>query len=154
MANLYEIKKEILNCRDPETGEIIDEAALMALTIERDLKVENVALWIKNLAAEAKAYKDEKDAFAQRQKTAENKAESLKKYLGTALEGQKFKSTRVSVSYRRSESVECDDLGQVDDEYLKYREPDINKVKIKEAIKAGIQVDGCKLVEKQNIQIR
>ena len=77
MASLYEIEEQILNCVDLETGEIIDEEALANLSMERDTKVENIALWIKNLLAEAKMVKEEKDNLANRQKVCENKAESL-----------------------------------------------------------------------------
>ena len=79
--NLYDIDAKIMECVDVETGEIIDEDMLNALTMERDAKVENIALWIKNLKAEAEALKVEKDAFAKRQKTAENQMNSLKQYL-------------------------------------------------------------------------
>lgn len=55
--NLYEIDKAILACIDPETGELIDEAALQDLQMERTQKIKNVALWLKNLNASAAAYK-------------------------------------------------------------------------------------------------
>ena len=71
--NLYEINKEMLGCWDAETGEILDEARLDELQIERDEKIENIACWIKNLRAEKDALKAEKEVFAQRQKTVENK---------------------------------------------------------------------------------
>ena len=46
---LYEIDEQILNCIDAETGEIIDADMLNALQMERDAKIEGVALWIKDL---------------------------------------------------------------------------------------------------------
>ena len=49
---LYEIDEQILNCIDAETGEIIDADMLNALQMERDAKIEGVALWIKDLKAE------------------------------------------------------------------------------------------------------
>lgn len=75
---------------DPETGELIDEAAFEqteALQLARDAKIENVALWIKNLNSDAEALKAEKEAFAAREKAAKNKAESLKRWLAFALVG-------------------------------------------------------------------
>ena len=86
---LYEIDEAILNCIDTETGEIIDADQLDKLQMERDTKLENVACWIKDLKAEAEAIKTEKQILANRQKVAENKAESLKKYLAYALDGKK-----------------------------------------------------------------
>ena len=102
--NLYDIEKEIMECIDEETGEIIDIEKLDALTMERDTKIENICLWIKNLKADAVALKAEKDHFAARQKAAENKAESLTKYISNFLNGDKYKSARVTVSYRKSEA--------------------------------------------------
>ena len=55
MSSLYEINEAILSCIDLESGEIIDEAALEALQMQRDEKIENVGLWIKNLVAESSA---------------------------------------------------------------------------------------------------
>ena len=99
---LYEIDNEIMNCIDEETGEIIDLDRLNALEMERDKKIGNVACWIKDLKAEAEAIKAEKQALDKRQKAAENKAESLKTWLQTVLEGEKFKDSRCSISYRKS----------------------------------------------------
>ena len=45
---LYEIDNAILECIDLETGEIIDTDKLDALQLERETKIENVALWIKD----------------------------------------------------------------------------------------------------------
>ena len=103
---IYEINNEIMNCIDMETGEVIDTDKLNDLQMERDAKIENVALWIKELKAEAEAIKNEKQALAERQRVAENKAESLKNWLSYALNGEKFKTAKCSISYRNSESVE------------------------------------------------
>ena len=98
MATLYEINQEILNCVDMETGEIIDMDKLGELQLAFDVKVENIALWIKNLLSDAEAIKAEKNRLAERQKSCENKAKSLKEYLNTYLGGQKFKTPKVSIS--------------------------------------------------------
>lgn len=157
--NLYEIEQEIMSCVDEETGEVIDFEKLNALTLERDRKIESLALWVKNLKAEADAYKKEKDSFAQKQKSAENRAEQIKKYLSGYLNGTAFKSTRVSVSFRTSESTEVFDLnalmGYDDcDSYLKYKDPEPDKTAIKDAINSGIKLPGCRIVENNNIQIK
>ena len=63
---LYEINNAIIQelegAVDPETGEIVDEALLAEyeqLQLDRETKVENVGLYIKNLEADAKAIRDE-----------------------------------------------------------------------------------------------
>ena len=147
---IYEINEGILNCIDPETGEIIDIDRLNDLQLERDAKIENVACWIKELKAEAEAIKAEKLVLAERQKVAENKAESLKKWLAYALQGEKFKTAKCSVSFRKSEVVEITDEGlnnlmKEHDELLTYKAPEPNKKAIKDAIKDGLSVQGVRL---------
>lgn len=156
---LYEIEQEILACVDLETGEIIDPEKLESLELERDRKIEGIALWVKNLDAEAKAYKEEKDSFAQKQKVAENKAKSLKEFLSHYLDGTAFKSTKVNVSFRNSKAVDVfsmDELMNYDDcdSYLKYSEPTPDKTAIKNAINSGVEIPGCRIVENSNIQIK
>lgn len=156
--NLYEIEKEIMSCVDMETGEIIDCEKLDALTMEREHKIENIALWVKNLEADAKAYKEEKDGFAQKQKAAENKAKSLKEYLSRFLAGTSYKSTKVNIGFRKSESVDVFSLESLIEygnaDYLKYKEPEADKTAIKTALKSGANIPGCILVESNNIQIK
>lgn len=151
---IYEINEQILNCIDLETGEIIDIDRLNELELERDAKIENVACWIKELKAEAEALKAEKMAFAKRQQVAENKMESLKKYLAYALDGQAFKTTRASVTFRKSQAVEIADIYKLDENYLRYKEPEADKTAIKEAIKQGKTVAGATLVENTSIIIK
>ena len=152
--NLFEIDSAILDCCDMETGEIFDEVKFEELALERDVKIENICLWIKNLKAEAEALKAEKDVFAQRQKATENKMESLKKYISTYLDGAAFKTSKVAVSFRKSESVELEEGANIPDEYLRFKEPEVNKTELKKALKDGKHIDGVCLVEKQNIQIK
>lgn len=155
--NLFEIDSAILDCVDVETGEIFDAVKFEELAMERDVKIENICLWIKNLKAEAEALKAEKDAFAQRQKAAENKMESLKKYIASYLDGAPFKTAKCAVSFRKSESVEIDEgvnVANIPDEYLRFKEPEVNKTELKKALKAGKRIEGVSLVEKQNIQIK
>lgn len=145
---LYEINQAILDTIDPETGEIVDVDKLSELQMEREQKLEGVALWIKNLNAEAEAYKAEKEAFAEREKAAKNKAESLKKWLAYALNGQKMSTQKVAISFRKSESVEIEDEERVITYAQKNGRDDLL------SYKTGKEIPGAVLVEKQNIQIR
>ena len=142
-------------CCDMETGEVIDPERLEALQMERDTKIENVALWIKNLESDALAYKAEKDAFAAREAAARKKAEDLKKWLVMALEGQKFSTSRCAVSFRKSEIVEVEDVSLIPAELLKVKTTvEANKTAIKEALKNGQEISGCSLIQKLNTQIK
>lgn len=157
--NLYEIDHAILDCVDMETGEIVDIDALNALEMERNAKIENIALWIKNLLSDAEQMKIEREVLAERKEAAENKAENLKKYLTGYLNGSKFSTARVAISFRKSKSVDVTDINQIMNmsdagSYLKYAEPTPDKTAIKQAIESGKTIPGCSLVEKQNIQIK
>ena len=155
MRPLYEINNEILDCVDLETGEIIDEERLAALEMERDAKIEGIILWRKDLMAEADAVKAEGKKLYERARVFENKAEQLKKYIEHALEGNKFKTERCSVSYRKSSSVVIDNLLCIENAYLKpFSEDWISKSKIKEALDAGKEVNGAHIEEKQSIIIK
>lgn len=152
--NLYEIDSAIMDCVDMETGEIIDMEALENLQMERDRKIEGIGCWIKNLLADVKALKEEKDNLAARQKAAENKAASLKAYLSSYLNGEKFKTAKVSISYRKSDSVNIAEGAVIPEEYLKYSEPTPDKIGLKAALKSGEKIQGISLVTSNNIQIK
>lgn len=155
---LFDINKAILDFEyeiDEETGEILNAEALDQLQMAREDKIEGVGLWIKNLTAEAEAVKKEKDAMADRQRRLEKKVESLKRYLEWALQGEKFSTPRISMTFRRSESVYIPDETELDDRFVNItmvKKPD--KKLIKDTLKAGLEVPGAELVTKQNLQIK
>lgn len=156
---IYEIDQAIMECVDLETGEIIDTEQLDKLQMERDTKLENVACWIKDLKSEAEALKNEKQALAERQRVAENKAESLKKWLAYVLDGQKFSTSKCAVSFRKTEVVEVtteglNNLMEDHDELLTYKAPEPNKTAIKQAIKDGLNVEGVQLVQNTSTIIK
>lgn len=155
MANLYEIDQGILSCIDLETGEVIDPERLENLQMERNQKIENVVLWIKNLESDALAIKAEKEALAKRQVAALAKAEQLKEWLGKALEGQKFSTARCAVSFRKSTKLEVLDADCIPKKFMVETvtvKPDA--VAIKDYLKMGYEVNGCRLIVNQNVQIR
>ena len=110
---------------------------------------------MKNLLSESEALKAEEKAFAERRKSAESKAESLKRYLDTALKGQKFNTTKVAISYRKSTSVDVLDVSKLPQEYQVVKtEVVADKKAIGDALKAGGSVAGATLVEKNNLSIK
>lgn len=157
MATLYEIIDLIERFDyqfDEETGEMLNAKDLDELELAKSEKVENCCLYIKNLLADAEAYKREKESFADKQRRAEKKAEGLKAYVEYCLNGDTYKSDRVNVSYRKSTQVVVDDISQVDDKYLKYSAPTVDKARVKKLLANGTEIKGCTLVEKNNISIK
>ena len=160
---LYEINNAIQdvldNALDPETGEILDDALMASydqLRMDRNEKIENIGCFIKNLEADAKAIREEEKSLADRRRAAENKAEHLRNYLQFCLAGEKFQSPRLAVSFRKSKKLEFDEahLYDIPDDYLRYKEPELDKKRITEALKAGEIIEGCKLVDNVSMIIK
>ena len=103
---LYEIDEAIMNLFDPDTGECVDYDALESLQMERDRKIEGIALWIKDLEADAVKIRNEEKALAERRRSMESKADNLTKFLaGVVGEGNRFSTSKCAISWRKSESV-------------------------------------------------
>ena len=154
---LFEINQQIINAIefgcDPETGEIIDAAALDALEMAKEEKTENIILLIKDLTAENKAISEEEQALAKRRRAGENRVEWLKNYLMASLDGEKFKTPRCSASYRKTASVSIIDESAIPSEYIRTKtEP--NKMAIKDALKAGETVPGATLEDRVSLIIK
>ena len=157
MSALYEIDLAILDCVDPETGEVIDPERLDGLIMERTAKIENVALWVKNLESDAVAFDAEKAVFEARAEKARAKAEKLRAWLARACDGQKFATGKCEISFRKSESLEVSDISKIPAEYIRTKTTtttSADKNAIKAAIKSGQEIGGCTLVEKLNAKIQ
>lgn len=153
---LYEIDKSISDLIDPETGEILDYEAFESLQMEREQKCENIACWIKNLNAEATAIREEEKTLADRRRAAENKAERLKMYLRLALNGQKFSTSKVAVSYRNSRRVFIGDEAEFLREHPEYAriKTEIDKASITDALKSGEIIPGAILEDNISVIVR
>jgi len=163
MRALYEIDEEILSCVDQETGEILDTEKLDALQMEREEKLEGVALWVKDLKAEADAVKAEADKLTARKKALDNKIESIKTWLMMALGGEKLKTPRCNVYQTHSQRLKVvnetalvsfiqtlNDPGQ----FLRFPEPELRKDEIKKALKDDYEIPGASLEETESIVIK
>ena len=163
MRALYEIDADIMNCVDTETGEILDIDRLEALNMERDNKIEGVALYVKQLQAEADAIKAEEKALAQRRKSKENLLTGYADWLKNVLSGQSFETAKVALGFRKSTACEVTgcELDLIEfleksgyDDCVKYGSPEIIKSKITKLLKDGVEIPGAVLVEKSNLQIK
>lgn len=151
--------EDILNAVDPETGEaLFDLEALEELQMARETKIENLALAVKNMVAEAAAIKAEEDALYKRRKAVEANADRAKRYLTeVCMEG--YKSPRVVVAYRNSTALKLDDgfLEWAKKEapgLLREKDPEPDKKQITDAIKQGVNVPFAEMVAKRTIQIK
>lgn len=157
--SIYDIDAAIVSLIDTETGEVTDEEAFDALQMERDAKVENIGLLLKNTVAEAKAIKEEEQALSARRKTAENKVERLRNLLAYALNGERFSTPKLKVSYRKSRVVNIDpqfiEWAEINaDDLLTYSEPKVNKTAVRDAIDGGRDIKFATIETKQNMQVK
>lgn len=150
---------------DEETGELIDEGIenkLAELQMAEQDKLENVALYIKNLDAEADAIRAEEKALAERRRSKEKRVDGLKSYLTDYLtenERDKFETARVKLSFRKSEVVDVDaklflPWAEKEDRFLRYKEPEVDKTELKKALKEGAAVPGAVILTRKNLQIK
>lgn len=163
--NLFDINRSIRDFIDnlylsaDEDGVIPegDLKALEELTEARDTKIENIALYIKELDAEEEALKAEAEKLKVRAQTAQNKARRLREYLTLNLQNNeisKFETSRCKITFRKSEAVDVDE-NLIPKKYMNKKvtfSPD--KKTIKELLKAGKAVKGATLITKDNIQIK
>ena len=158
---LYEIDNAIdeliRNSVDPETGEVVDITdELDALQMEREDKLESVALVIKNLTAEATAIRNEEKALADRRRTAENRVEWLKGYLMQSLAGQKFSTPKVAVSFRNSTStfIENEEMFLVHYPQFARVKTELDRSALKDALKNGEHFEGACLENRTSMIVR
>ena len=136
--------------KDEEMYKFLDE-----IVDERNEKVLNIACLAKDFKAEAEAHKEEYRKQQEKARVAENKYNRLIDYIKRHVgPGEKFKDSRSTISWRKSVSVsvECNP-DSLPIEYQKIKiDPD--KMGIKKALQTGEEINGCSLVENQNIQIK
>lgn len=167
MRKLYEINRDIedlLNTiTDPETGEIVETDSLDKLFVERDEKIESVILYEKDVDADIAAITHEIMTLQQRVDRLKNTKEGLRTYIANTLDGHKFRTSRCEVGWRKSEIVEVDnefcewasDVNNLAVHLLIKKESVApNKAEIKKYLKSGGTLEHCRLVEKQNMNIK
>lgn len=161
MASLFDINKQIEELTDrlvdEETGEINEEvmAELEQLEMDREDKIENCGMMMKQLASEVDAINEEIKALKARATAKANKHDRIGNYVKATLKGKPFEKSRVAISFRKSERVEIADEALVPDEWCKFettRKP--VKTEIKKALKGGENVPGCVLVESMNMKVK
>ena len=160
--SLYEINEKILNFRyeiDEETGEILNIDELDELNMAFDEKIENLCLYAKSLRAEASAIKDEENNLKERREAKERKADNIEDYISRNLQGKKFETPRVKVSWRRSESVEILNEDAVPERFMDIsvvRKPMKSEIKkeLKRAEAEGREVPWARLNVNNNMSLK
>ena len=161
MANIYEITNQFPFLKTlEESGEVDAEAIKGALEVAREElsgKLEDYCKVIKNFEAEIAGLKSEEERLKAKRQVKENAIKNMKEAMKfaveTALEGSSEKKiacgTFTCAIQKNPESVVMDEqyIENIPEIYLKFKEPEIDRAKIKEDIKAGKNLEGLAHLE-------
>lgn len=133
---------------------------------EFDEKAESIAIYYKQLLAEAKMLKAEKAAIAKRQSQKEKQAENLKAYLLNSMQalGRKridMPKAVISVKNNAPSLVVDDEISFIEwakehnlDHLLKYSMPEVKKNDVKALCKKGEEIPFVHMESKQSLSIK
>lgn len=167
MPTLYEIDGALLRMMeesvDPETGEFLpDQEAWDRLQMEREVKLENTALYIKDLRARAGDIAEEAKNLQARRKALENRADWLAENLRRSLDGASFETARCVVKFKKNpESVKYTDEDAVMAWAVEYAQdcvrvppPELSKAAVKARLQKGEAVPGAELVRETRMEVK
>lgn len=161
--NIFKIQQEyqqLVNELIDNGGELTPELELN-LQINKDnfhSKSENYAYITKQFDGEIDIIDNEIKRLQQAKKVREKTIDRLKATIEMAMatfEIDKIETPLIKISFRKSESVEVDDVNNLPNQYkvIKLNET-ADKLKIKDALKSGILIDGCSIKTNRNLQIK
>lgn len=157
LATEYQKDAEILASLDLDEKTVAD--TLESMGGELEAKATNVAMFVRNLEAQADAIKQAEASMAARRKAIENRVESVRSYLHTNL--MRAGITKVECPYfsmtvkKNPASVKI--TGNVPAEFMttpKPPEPAPDKKRIKEFIEAGNNPDWAALEQGTRLEIK
>ena len=165
MTSLYDIAAEYRQTADKLADLDLDEQTI-ADTLEGmsgalEVKAQNVVMFARNLEATATAIKEAETAMAARRKAIENRAAGLRRYALSAMQFagvQSIECPYFKLSVRKNPpAVEVFDAAQIPAQFMRTPEPPPpapDKKAITEAIKAGQEVPGARLVSGERLEVR
>jgi hypothetical protein len=151
---LYEITELIKKSEELE----LTQDDLELLEIELKEKSDNIIKYVQNLEGNINIIDTEIKRLQQIKQQEKNKLDNLKEYIKYCLNKmnvKKIDSTLGKITIRKSESLEVIDLEKIPGEFVTIKQtfnPD--KTAIKKAIKEGKEIEGAKVVIKENITIK
>ncbi|MDR1364883.1 MAG: siphovirus Gp157 family protein [Oscillospiraceae bacterium] len=165
--SLYEISERYFNFLQSIENEKIPEEeinnTLQSLDGEFDEKADSIACFIKNLKSETEAIKKEIITLNERRSTKLKCAERLTEYLQNQMEfigKEKIETPRNQITIRKNpESVFLrkdflDWAKENGEKFLKWKEPEPDKLKIKEFLKSGGKLDHAELIQIRRAEIK
>lgn len=162
---LYELTEDYMNLLELAEDPDIDEQAFMD-TLEGiegalEIKAENYAKVIRTLEGDAAACDAESKRLRNKKQTIENNIKRMKTALQYAMQATgktKFKTALFSFGIQKNPAAVVIDEGYLEnipDRFLIPQDPQIDKKAIKEALKAGEDLEGIAHLEQtESLRIR
>lgn len=128
---------------------------LAGIEMARENKLLSIACVIKDYESDADGIDAEMKRLAQRKKSAQSKADSIRSWLERNIDqGEKFSDSRAEISWRASKSVDVQcEPEQLPDNFQRVTVA-ADKTAIKDALSKGELIPGCSLVTRQNMQVK
>lgn len=163
MSSIFKIQAEYQQIVNEliENGAVLTPELELALQITKDnfhSKSESYAFITRQFDSEMDIIDNEIKRLQQAKKTREKAIDRLKANIEMAMntfEVDKIETPLIKISFRKSESVEVEDVNNLPNEFkvIKLSET-ADKLKIKDAIKSGILIEGCTIKTNRNLQIK
>ena len=151
---------------DPETGEVVENEALLAqldsLQMERSRILEYLCKLVLNTRSQMAALKEEEKRLKERRASLERKDTSLMEILDRECGGEKTDCGVATVCYRKTTKVEVDDddtaitwlIDNGHTQCYKVPAPEISKTEVKKLLTAGTEIPGVALVQDYSCSLR
>lgn len=140
--------------------EVINDT-LEGLSGELEVKATNIGFVVRNLESLASQIKDAEKQMADRRKSIEAKAESIRRYLKDNMQRcgiTKIDSPHFSLALKKNPpSVIIDDPAAIPSEFMVTPPPppaSPDKMLIKSALQEGKEVPGCRLEQAERLEIK
>lgn len=157
LYDVMEIENAIENIAAENNGEISEEMLQKLVLAQTNslIQIESLAKYVKHLEYFQESAKKEEERIYTLRKRAENRVESIKKYLTPYIESHgKVEVGTFKISIRKSESVELDDNFNNPNYQTQVISYKTDKSQLKLDIKTGKTIEGARIKENLNLQIK
>ncbi|APH79218.1 siphovirus Gp157 family protein [Listeria monocytogenes] len=159
MSTLYSIQgkyQQLLNLAEQLDPELLKDT-IESIDDELETKAENVAFVIKELEGQSLILEKETKRLAERKNTINNNVKRLKQSLFDAMitaNKQKIKTNLFTLDIRKNPpSLIVEDESKLLN-YLIEQPKKLDKTKLGDDLKKGIEVPGAKIIQTERLQIR
>nr|DAX75128.1 MAG TPA: resistance protein [Caudoviricetes sp.] len=154
--NLYDITEAYLALDSLEPSADI-QYYLNGINDELESKLESITYVIKNYKGDIEALRAEEKRLAEKRRTLERKNKYLEDYMFENMKSINKNKVKAGVFdlkiQKNPESIKIINPELITEDYLRIK-TDIDKSKIKKALKEGLEVEGAELIQTEGLRIK